>query len=383
MTHDELQQAASDHLLLHFSKQSVDDLLVLERGEGPYVFDTKGKRYIDALSSLFCAQLGYSYGEEMAAAAAAQLTTLAFNTNWGTAHPASIELAAKLAERRAARHGARLLHQRRLGVGRGGVEARPRALPRDRPAAAHQGDRPRHRLPRRHARRTVVHRCGALQGAVRPPGDRRHPRLQHQHVPWPRWRPGHRPGSVLHHVAGRGRGRDPRRRPRRGRVDHRRARAERRRCPRRPARILAGPARAGRQVRRAADGRRGHLRLRAPGRVDRHRPRRHHPRLGVLGQGADVGLRGDGRCGRRRVGRRADRRARRGLPPRHHLRRPPGRFGDRAQEHGDLRARRHTGERAGLDALPRRDAGHAHRLADRRRRPWRRLLLGDGACQGR
>jgi adenosylmethionine-8-amino-7-oxononanoate aminotransferase len=98
MTHDELQQAASDHLLLHFSKQSVDDLLVLERGEGPYVFDTKGKRYIDALSSLFCAQLGYSYGEEMAAAAAAQLTTLAFNTNWGTAHPASIELAAKLAD---------------------------------------------------------------------------------------------------------------------------------------------------------------------------------------------------------------------------------------------------------------------------------------------
>jgi adenosylmethionine-8-amino-7-oxononanoate aminotransferase len=97
MTHDELQQAASDHLLLHFSKQSLDDLLVLERGEGPYVFDTKGKRYIDALSSLFCAQLGYSYGEEMAAAAAAQLTTLAFNTNWGTAHPASIELAAKLA----------------------------------------------------------------------------------------------------------------------------------------------------------------------------------------------------------------------------------------------------------------------------------------------
>lgn len=98
MTHDELQQAATDHLLLHFSKQGIDDLLVLERGEGPYVFDTKGKQYIDALSSLFCSQIGYSYGEEMAAAAAAQLTTLAFNTNWGTAHPAAIELAAKLAE---------------------------------------------------------------------------------------------------------------------------------------------------------------------------------------------------------------------------------------------------------------------------------------------
>src|SRR4051794_23652863 len=97
MTHDELQQVAGEHLLLHFSKQGLDDLLVLERGEGPYVFDTKGNKYVDALSSLFCSQIGYSYGEEMAAAAASQLTTLAFNTNWGTAHPASIELAQKLA----------------------------------------------------------------------------------------------------------------------------------------------------------------------------------------------------------------------------------------------------------------------------------------------
>src|SRR3954449_5789592 len=84
-------------LLMHFSKQAIDDLLVLERGEGPYVFDTKGNRYIDALSSLFCAQIGYSHGEEIAAAAAAQMTTLAFNTNWATAHPASIELAQRLA----------------------------------------------------------------------------------------------------------------------------------------------------------------------------------------------------------------------------------------------------------------------------------------------
>ena len=28
------------NLLLHFSKSEIDDLLVLERGEGPYVFDT-------------------------------------------------------------------------------------------------------------------------------------------------------------------------------------------------------------------------------------------------------------------------------------------------------------------------------------------------------
>ncbi|HEY8583005.1 MAG TPA: aspartate aminotransferase family protein [Capillimicrobium sp.] len=103
--HEALQRDAADHLLLHFSRNGAfgpeggkSELLVLDRGEGPYVFDTKGRRYLDGLSSLFCAQLGYSHGEEMAAAAAAQLTSLPFNTNWATAHPPAIALASKLAE---------------------------------------------------------------------------------------------------------------------------------------------------------------------------------------------------------------------------------------------------------------------------------------------
>ncbi len=91
------QAMASENLLLHFSKPQVDNLLVLDRAEGPYVFDTSGKRYIDALSSLFCAQIGYSYGAEMAEVATRQLTTLPFNTNWATAHPAAIELAERVA----------------------------------------------------------------------------------------------------------------------------------------------------------------------------------------------------------------------------------------------------------------------------------------------
>ena len=97
MNHDQLQASARDHLMMHFAKQQADDLLVLERGEGTYVYDTRGKRYIDALSSLFCAQLGYSYGSEMAVAATKQLETLPFNTNWATAHPTAIELADKMA----------------------------------------------------------------------------------------------------------------------------------------------------------------------------------------------------------------------------------------------------------------------------------------------
>lgn len=105
--------AKLDHsnLLLHFSANGAfapggdvnapdaKELLVLERGEGPYVFDIHGRRYFDALSSLFCSQLGYSYGEEFASAAASQLTSLSFNTNWGTAHRPAIELASQLVER--------------------------------------------------------------------------------------------------------------------------------------------------------------------------------------------------------------------------------------------------------------------------------------------
>jgi adenosylmethionine-8-amino-7-oxononanoate aminotransferase len=100
--HEQLQHQAREHLLLHFARNGAfgpegDELLVLERGEGAYVFDTRGRRYLDGLSSLFCAQIGYSYGSEMAQAATVQLERLAFNTNWGTAHPTAIELATRLA----------------------------------------------------------------------------------------------------------------------------------------------------------------------------------------------------------------------------------------------------------------------------------------------
>lgn len=100
-----MTEIANDHrhLLLHFARNGAfgdgaGELLVLERGEGAYVFDSRGRRHLDGLSSLFCAQLGYSFGEEMAAVAGEQLTRLPFATNWGVAHPPAIELAAKLAD---------------------------------------------------------------------------------------------------------------------------------------------------------------------------------------------------------------------------------------------------------------------------------------------
>src|ERR1041385_9061661 len=99
---DELQELAHRHLLMHFTRNGAfgpggNRLLVLERGEGPYVFDGDGIRYVEGLSSVFCVQIGDSFGEERASVAGEQLSTLAFNTNWGTAHPPAIRLAAALA----------------------------------------------------------------------------------------------------------------------------------------------------------------------------------------------------------------------------------------------------------------------------------------------
>ena len=85
-------------LLLHFARNGTADPLVIARGEGAYVWDAGGRRYVDALSSLFCAQLGYSYGARLGAVAARQMERLAFATNWGVASPPAIELAERLRE---------------------------------------------------------------------------------------------------------------------------------------------------------------------------------------------------------------------------------------------------------------------------------------------
>ena len=52
----DLQQAAKDHLWLHFTRMSSyqgNDVPVIVRGSGQYVYDTRGKRYLDGLSGLF------------------------------------------------------------------------------------------------------------------------------------------------------------------------------------------------------------------------------------------------------------------------------------------------------------------------------------------
>ncbi|MBS1868613.1 MAG: aspartate aminotransferase family protein [Actinobacteria bacterium] len=97
----DLRQAAKDHLWLHFTRMSAyaaAPVPIIARGEGCYLEDLDGRRYLDALAGLFAVQIGYSHGEEIGAAAAEQMRELPFYTNWSYAHPRSIELAQRLAE---------------------------------------------------------------------------------------------------------------------------------------------------------------------------------------------------------------------------------------------------------------------------------------------
>ena len=97
----ELQQAARSHLWLHFTRMGGygdGEVPIIVRGEGCYLEDSNGKRYLDALAGLFAVQIGYSYGDEIGEAAAAQMRELPFYTNWSYAHPRAIELAAEVAK---------------------------------------------------------------------------------------------------------------------------------------------------------------------------------------------------------------------------------------------------------------------------------------------
>ena len=100
MNPSDLQQKARDHLWLHFTRMGgyrEADVPIIVRGDGCYLEDSKGKRYLDALAGLFAVQIGYSYGDEVGRAAHEQMKELPFYTNWSYAHPRAIELAHEIA----------------------------------------------------------------------------------------------------------------------------------------------------------------------------------------------------------------------------------------------------------------------------------------------
>jgi adenosylmethionine-8-amino-7-oxononanoate aminotransferase len=95
----DLQEQAKRHLWMHFTRMGSyedHDVPVIVRGEGCYVYDEHGNRYLDGLSALYCVNAGHGRSE-LGQAAADQAAELGFYTNWSYAHPRSIELATRIA----------------------------------------------------------------------------------------------------------------------------------------------------------------------------------------------------------------------------------------------------------------------------------------------
>ena len=95
-----LQEQARRHLWMHFTRMGSfgpdHEVPIIVRGEGCYVWDDHGNRYLDGLSGLFCVNSGHGRAE-LGDAMAAQVRDLDFVTVWSYAHPRAIELATRIA----------------------------------------------------------------------------------------------------------------------------------------------------------------------------------------------------------------------------------------------------------------------------------------------
>jgi adenosylmethionine-8-amino-7-oxononanoate aminotransferase len=92
--------AARRHLWKHFTRESAygegHEVPIIVRGDGAYIYDDRGRRYLDGLAGLFVVQAGHGR-RVLAEAAAKQAADLAFFPLWSYAHPAAIDLAERLA----------------------------------------------------------------------------------------------------------------------------------------------------------------------------------------------------------------------------------------------------------------------------------------------
>ena len=98
MTQDELRRIDAQSLWHPFTQMQDwqnEPFPVIERGEGNYLIDVEGNRYLDGVSSLWCNVFGHQV-PEIDAAVSEQLKKIAHSTSLGLTHPSAIELAEKL-----------------------------------------------------------------------------------------------------------------------------------------------------------------------------------------------------------------------------------------------------------------------------------------------
>jgi len=95
MSTDQWREQAREHLMPHFTRASVwrsPELPVIVRGDGCYVYDDRGNRFLDGLAGLLCVNIGHGR-RDIPAAASKQMETLAYSPVWSAAHPAAVEAA--------------------------------------------------------------------------------------------------------------------------------------------------------------------------------------------------------------------------------------------------------------------------------------------------
>ena len=181
-----LQELAKRHLWMHFSRMGSygpgHEIPIITRGEGCYVFDEHGNRYLDGLSGLFCVNAGHGR-TELGEAAARQVEELDFYVALELCPPARDRACHSDRLARPLRPQPRLLHLRRLGGRRVGAEAGPQLPPHARQRPEAQGYRAGDRLPRHHARRPLRHRHHRAALPVRAAHSRRLPCPQHEPLP--------------------------------------------------------------------------------------------------------------------------------------------------------------------------------------------------------
>ncbi|MDB9737528.1 aminotransferase class III-fold pyridoxal phosphate-dependent enzyme, partial [Porticoccaceae bacterium] len=88
----------STHLIYPTTNFKAIEQISLERGEGCYVWDDQGNKYLEGMAGLWCTALGYG-NQEIIQTATEQMSKLTFSHMFGgKTHSVGIELADKLAE---------------------------------------------------------------------------------------------------------------------------------------------------------------------------------------------------------------------------------------------------------------------------------------------
>ena len=86
------------HPFTHFDSFNENGSLIISEAKGAYIFDSRGKRYLDGIGGLWCMSIGYGE-EEMVQAVADQARKLSFFSAFvNVTNPPAVALATKLAQ---------------------------------------------------------------------------------------------------------------------------------------------------------------------------------------------------------------------------------------------------------------------------------------------